>query len=70
MAGADCIAAHGFQDLELAFECPGIDRGAKRAQVVMVADSVKRNPLAVQEEPFLGVKPNGPNAKGGFVNVP
>src|SRR5580765_8818026 len=50
VAGANGIAAHLLKDFELTFERAGVDGGAERAEIVMIANAVERDALAVQKE--------------------
>ena len=48
VARADGVRAHALQDLELALDRAPVDGGAERAEVVVVADALKRDAAAVQ----------------------
>ena len=54
VAGADGVAAHLLQHFELTFQGAGVDGGAERAEVVMIADAVELNALAVEQKAVVG----------------
>ncbi len=69
VAGAEGIAAHLPQQLELPLEGPHVDRRAQGAQVVMIADAVELEMLAVDQQPLVGVVLHGTHAEGGLVGI-
>src|SRR5262249_19133698 len=50
MTGANSVTAHFFECFELTFECAAVNGGAERAEVMVIANAVQRNTLAVQKE--------------------
>ena len=69
VAGADGVAAHLFQDFELALEGADVEGGAEGAQVVVIADAVEFGDDAVDGEAGVGVEFERADAEGGFVGV-
>ena len=62
--GPQRVAAHLLENLELPLQCPDVERRTERAQIVMVARAIQRDPPAIELEPSRGVnsivrKPNG-----------
>ena len=50
MAGANGVASHVHQHLQLTLQRAAVDGGAQRAQIMMVADAIELEMLAVDEE--------------------
>ena len=69
VARANRVAAHLFKDFELSFERAGVDGGAERAEIVMIANAVERNALAVKEEAVIGGKFDRANAERSFATI-
>ena len=69
VAGADGVAAHVAEHLELPLQGADIDGGAQGAEIVVVADAVEFEVLAVDEEAGVGVVLDGADAEGGFVGI-
>ena len=66
VAGADGVAAHLLQNLNLPLQRAGVDGRAERAQVVMVANAVESDALAVQQETVVGGELDRADAEGRF----
>ena len=69
VAGADGVAAHFLQDLNLPLQRAGVDGRAERAEVVMVANAVERHALAVQQKSVVRRELDGADAERRFVAV-
>ena len=69
VGSTDRVAAHVFQDVQLAAQGGFVDGGTQRAQVVVHAYSLKLCPFAVQVEAFLRNDFNGADAEPGGIFV-
>src|SRR5205823_5228715 len=68
-AGADRIAAHFLEYFDLSLQRPCVDRGAQRAEVVVIAHAIERNVFAIEEKAFVFVEFDRANAKGALISV-
>ena len=69
MAGADGIAAHLLQNLNLPFQGPRADRRTQRPEVMMIADPIQRHALAVQQKTVVRRELNRADAERGFATI-
>ncbi len=69
VAGTDGIASHVAEHLQLPLQGADVDGGAQRAEVVMIADAIELEMLAVDEEAGVGVILEGADAERGFIGV-
>src|SRR5262245_748929 len=69
MAGADSIYTELTQDLQLTFQGTNVDCRAERTKVVMIANPVELNVLAIQEKSLVDREFNLPYAARCFVMI-
>ncbi len=69
VARADGVDAHLFHNFKLPLQRPRVDRAAERAEVVVVADAVEKDALAVEKEAALRVELDRANAEDRLVAV-
>ncbi len=69
MAGANGITAHLLEHLDLALEGAKVDCGAQRAQVVMIADTVEFDVLAIYEQARIRVVFERADPEGSLVGI-
>ena len=69
MAGADGVAAHVGEHFELPLQGAVVERRAERAEIVVIADAVEFEMLAVDEEAGVGVEFERADAEWRFVGV-
>ena len=69
VGGADRVAPHVLKQRQLAAESSHIDGGTQRAEVVMVAHTLKFAVLAVEEEALVGHQFDASDAETGDVLV-
>ena len=69
MAGADGIAAHLLEELNLTLKGADVDRAAERSEVGMIADAIDPHMFSVQEKSFIGVELDRADAERCFITV-
>jgi hypothetical protein len=69
VTGSNCIAAHLSQYLEPSFPDPLGDCGAHRSPLVVQADSVDFDVLAVEQEATVGIEEPVTNPKRRLVFI-
>ena len=67
--GADGVAAHLLQERELVAQGGAVDRGAERAQVVVVAHALDLPQFSIQVESLLGDEIDGADTEAGLIFV-
>src|SRR4051812_12234612 len=58
VAGADGVASHFGEQLELPLQRADVDRGAKRAEIVVVAYPIQLDVFAVEKESAVWIEPD------------
>ena len=66
---ANGVDAHLFQHLELALKGAGVNCGAQRPQVVMIANTIDLYALAVQKKSLVAVERKIANAQKRFIRI-
>src|SRR5258708_9579710 len=69
VAGANGIAAHFLENLDLPLECAYVDRGAERSLVVVETHALKKNVLTVEQQTAIWIDDDRTNTEGCFDDV-
>src|SRR3954471_19882060 len=68
-AGADGMASHFGEQLELPLQRADVDRGAKRAEIVVVAYPIQLDVFAVEKESAVWIEPDRTDAESRVVHI-
>src|ERR1700722_15010047 len=69
MTGADGVASHVREHLQLPLQRAVIQRRAQRPQIMMIANTIEQHVLAIDEKSRIRVEPDRPNPKRRVINI-
>ena len=67
--GANGVAAHCLQNLQLTLQCPRVDGSTHSTQIVVVTYAQNFGRFAIQEKTFFGIKFKRSNAEICFILI-
>ena len=69
VAGANGVAPHFLEQLDLALQCANIQSGSQSAEIMVIANAIQRHARAIEKKAIVRAELDRANSKGCFKEI-